>query len=80
MKSIVLIFYLVCMLSLTHCTEDKPNSKEVCLLTVVSINSLNERDKRDLEAGKITESQYQTFVANRNTTTAGIRSFMFLEN
>lgn len=74
------IIYLMLFLTFSHCTEDKPNSKEVCLLTVISINSLNERDKMDLEAGRITESQYQTFVVNRNTTTPLLCSFMFLEN
>ncbi|MCW7483328.1 hypothetical protein [Leptospira kanakyensis] len=74
------ILYSLLLILFSHCTADKPNSKEVCLLTVVSINSLNERDKRDLEAGRITESQYQTFVTNRNTMMAGICSFMFLEN
>ncbi|TGK91515.1 hypothetical protein EHQ30_14975 [Leptospira brenneri] len=76
-KSIVCLFFI---LLLVNCTEDKPNSKEVCLLTAVSINSLNERDKRDLEAGRITESQYQGFVASRNATIPMICSFMFLEN
>ncbi|MCW7470513.1 hypothetical protein [Leptospira kanakyensis] len=74
------ILYSLLLILFFHCTADKPNSKEVCLLTVVSINSLNERDKRDLEAGRITESQYQSFVANRNTTTSLMCSFMFLEN
>lgn len=79
MKYKQIIFSLL-IFAFTHCTEDKPNSKEVCLLTVVSINSLNERDKRDLEAGRITETQYQNFVTNRNATTGGICSLMFLEN
>ncbi|TGL98776.1 hypothetical protein EHQ70_04225 [Leptospira congkakensis] len=79
MKYNLIIFTLIFLL-FSNCTSDKPNAKEVCLLTAVSINSLNERDKRDLEAGRITESQYQTFVANRNTTIPMICSFMFLED
>ncbi|WP_167881900.1 hypothetical protein [Leptospira jelokensis] len=75
-KSIVRLFFI---LLFVNCTSDKPNSKEVCLLTVVTINSLNERDKGDLEAGRISESQYQRFVANRNTTIPMICTFMFLE-
>lgn len=68
------------MMWFIDCTADKSNSKEVCLLTVVTINSLNERDKRDLDAGRITESQYQSFVASRNTTTSLMCSFIFLED